>query len=230
VIQAGPTDSSLIPKEITLGFTDITNKLNVLLESDPAVLAKYPPDDPRRKTIATVVAGAHDTLSGARQTVDGLNAVVTDKEFQANVRVIAKNLAEETTRLREILETIQKTVDGVGGQVSKVGTSADAALTKVGSAADDIGKAARTAAGVLDTAQVRIVQSTDKLAGTLKELDKTLAAIVAGDGTTGKLVKDSKLYDGLVDLTRSLHATTEELNKLVHQWKEDGVPLKVGLK
>ena len=49
-----------------------------------------------------------------------------------------------------------------------------------------------------------------------------------GQGTAGQLVNDPKLYEGLVETTRQLNATIADLQRLVQQWEEEGVSVRVG--
>jgi hypothetical protein len=56
-------------------------------------------------------------------------------------------------------------------------------------------------------------------------MQETLTKITDGKGTTGRLVNDPRLYDGLLDLTKSLKDAADRLNLLVQKWQEEGLPL-----
>ena len=53
------------------------------------------------------------------------------------------------------------------------------------------------------------------------------AKIDAGQGTAGQLVNDPKLYQSLVDSARELNATITDFKRLVEQWEQEGVSLKL---
>jgi hypothetical protein len=40
-------------------------------------------------------------------------------------------------------------------------------------------------------------------------------------------VNDPRLYDGLVDLTKSLQSTLDDLNVLIRKWREEGVKMQL---
>jgi phospholipid/cholesterol/gamma-HCH transport system substrate-binding protein len=77
----------------------------------------------------------------------------------------------------------------------------------------------------LETTQAQIAKTSERLADLLASLEKTTNAIAEGKGTAGKFVNDPRLYDGLVDLTKSLKSTTDDLKVLIQKWSEEGVPL-----
>ena len=56
--------------------------------------------------------------------------------------------------------------------------------------------------------------SIDKLSQTSEQLNNVIAGIQKGDGSLGKLVKDEELYNNLTK-------TTENLNKLVEDMKQN---------
>ena len=48
-----------------------------------------------------------------------------------------------------------------------------------------------------------------------------------GTSSIGLLVNDPKLYESLVDTSRELNATITDLKRLVEQWEQEGVALKL---
>ena len=222
-IAAVAGDNALIPREVFLGlsslqdslnhlseqFTGVGIKLNVLLESDPKVLASYPLDDPRRHNVATMIQKLNNTL-------DALNKVVSDPEFKGKIQEILRNVADASAQLKDTLKSLDHAV-----------ANADQTFTKVGTAADNISGAATQASVTLDATRAQILRISDRLVETLAAVEKSTTAITSGKGTTGKLVNDPRLYDSLVDLSASLKTTVEDLSKLVRQWKQEGVPLKL---
>jgi hypothetical protein len=63
-----------------------------------------------------------------------------------------------------------------------------------------------------------------------KSLDSIQAItgkVNAGEGTAGMLVNDPKLYQSLVENSRELNLTITDLRRLVDQWEQEGVTLKL---
>ena len=54
-----------------------------------------------------------------------------------------------------------------------------------------------------------------------------LARLIDGQGTAGQMVNDPKLYQALVDSARELNLTITDLRRLVEQWEQEGVYLKL---
>ena len=228
-ITAVPGDSGLLPKEVFADINTLKEDLSVLSKELTTVardlhtmfaytplekMNEYKIGDPRRPpdNISTLVLRLNIA-------VDNINKLLEDPSLPNNFHTLVANLVDASNQLKDVLATIKTTM-----------ASADTNLAKFGAASDNISAAAKSAGTTFDVAQTRLTQVSEKLVVTLRTLDESLNAISKGDGTTGKLIRDPKLYDSLVDLTRSLNATTDEINKLVHQWKQDGVPLRVGPK
>jgi hypothetical protein len=53
-------------------------------------------------------------------------------------------------------------------------------------------------------------------------------SIAQGHGTAGRLVKDPRLYNSLLQLTRRIKGTVDSLHGLVKQIKAEGFDVKVG--
>jgi phospholipid/cholesterol/gamma-HCH transport system substrate-binding protein len=62
----------------------------------------------------------------------------------------------------------------------------------------------------------------------LQQFQQIAQKINAGQGTAGQLVNDPQLYQSLVATTQELNATIADLKRLVEQWEQEGVSLKVG--
>lgn len=91
----------------------------------------------------------------------------------------------------------------------------------------------------------RFSQQLETLSGetnkTLRELNERLHQIAVvfdrfqsiaekidkGEGTAGLLVNDRRLYDSLVDTSKHMNLTVLDLQRLVQQWEEEGISLKL---
>lgn len=70
--------------------------------------------------------------------------------------------------------------------------------------------------------------SMAKLSGILDNFQSVSNKINQGQGTAGLLVNDPKLYQGLVDTTKELNVTIASLQRVIQQWEQEGVTLKLG--
>jgi hypothetical protein len=101
-------------------------------------------------------------------------------------------------------------------------------VANAGGTVDKFGAAATQASETLGTAQKQVLLVSEKLITTLDQLQKTTRQISEGNGTTGKLINDPRLYDGLVDLSKSLRGTVDDLDLLVKRWNDEGLGIHLG--
>ncbi|MBI5726116.1 MAG: MCE family protein [Planctomycetes bacterium] len=73
----------------------------------------------------------------------------------------------------------------------------------------------------------RLIADAENISVLLKTINKAAAKVEAGEGTVGKLLNDTKLYNNLLDATNQLNDLLKDLRVLVETWKKDGVKVKV---
>jgi hypothetical protein len=61
----------------------------------------------------------------------------------------------------------------------------------------------------------------------LDEFQGIVTKVNAGKGTAGLLVNDPKLYQSLLENSHQLNVTIASLSRLVEQWEQEGVTLKL---
>ena len=79
----------------------------------------------------------------------------------------------------------------------------------------------------LTATQREIQRVSQQLVEALGQIEKSSRELTEGNGTTGKLVNDPRLYESLIDLAASLHKTVDDLDFLVQKWKDEGVNLRL---
>ena len=225
-LEAVAADASLIPPQI---FDDVHNAskelskvagdLHVLLVySPPDAIAKADPNDPNRprENISTVVV----RLNGM---VKSLQDLLTDPALQGKVREAIQNIVDASAQLKTTLQKIDAIAAHAGGVVDNIGTAA----SDVSGAAKAITGAATRASGTLETTQAQIQRVSQQLVEVLGQIEKSSRELTEGNGTTGKLVNDPRLYDGLIDLSKSLRTTVDDLDFLIKKWKDEGLDLRL---
>ena len=219
-LKASSGDNGLIPKEVfddihslKTDLSGLTAQLAQVAKDMHALLEPLSPEtvdraaatqgSPQPENISTMVT----RLS---RTIHSLQDLIGDPKVQSQVRAIVSNLAESTDHLK--------------GTLAKL----DSAVTHTGTTVDKVGAAATQASATLGTAQQQMLVITDKLVATLDQLQKTTRAISEGNGTTGKLINDPRLYEGLVDLSTALHKTVEDVDLVVKKINDEGVGIHLG--
>jgi phospholipid/cholesterol/gamma-HCH transport system substrate-binding protein len=226
IIPGQTADTGLIPKEVFSDLTSLKNDLaslsdeikkvtgdlhTLLVYHTPEDVARANPDDPNRPrdNIATLVVRLN-------RTTQSLNDVVGDPKLQANVRLILQNIAEASAQLRDTLKNVNTTA-----------ANADHTLADIGDTARKFGATATQASSSISSTEKQVIRVSDQLVDTLAAIEKTTNALSKGEGTTGKLINDPRLYDSLVDLSKSLKSTVDDLHLLVEKWKEEGLNLRL---
>jgi phospholipid/cholesterol/gamma-HCH transport system substrate-binding protein len=216
-MKAVASDSGLIPKDVVDSFQKLSlqlgtvaNDLHVLLDYTPpeAVENANPNDAARPRPNASTVIVRLD------RTLKSIQELLSDPKLQGNIRDVVQNLADASARLKG---TIEK-VDTVVG-------SANGVLTGFSNATIAITGAATKASSTLDTAQKDIDRVAQQLVETLATMDKAVKLLSEGNGTAGLLLKDDRLYNGLLDLSNSLKSTVNDLDFLLNKWKDQGIDL-----
>ena len=237
VIQATVAESGLIPKEIiddihvlrdtvrdkfgpaaeNLGaaakvLAEVAKDLHVLLAyNTPEAIEKADPNDPNRP-----LPNASTVIIRLETTVKSLQGLLTDQKLHEQVRESIQNIADASAQLKTILTKAQNSLGNV-----------DSTLANANKAVDAIGGAATQATSTLASAQKDLSNITQKLVETLGQLQKSVKDVTEGSGTTGKLVTDPRLYEGLIDLSKSLKTTIEDLDFLIRKWTDEGLPLRL---
>jgi len=134
----------------------------------------------------------------AGQLLDSAQQMLTDPKVHDNLRATLDNVRSAT----ESAARIGKNLDQFSGKLDHIGDQANATLS-----------------------DVRLV--IVKLGSTLERLDSVSNKIDQGKGTAGLLVNDPKLYQGLVDTTKELNGTIADLQRVVQQWEQEGITLKL---
>jgi ABC-type transporter Mla subunit MlaD len=230
VLAATAAESSLIPKEV---FDDIhllkadlstlshqlgtvaTDLHELLVYTPPEVVDAGNPNDPNRPKV-----NASTAVIRLDRTIASLQQLLGDPKLQGQFRAAIQNIADASEQLKGTLEKVNTTLDTANNAVTTIGTSVNGAATAIGSAATQ-------ASVTLEATQKDIGRVTQQLLDTLAQVQKTAKDLSEGNGTTGRMVTDPRLYEGLVDMTRSLKKTVEDLDYLVNKWKDEGLPLRL---
>ncbi len=78
----------------------------------------------------------------------------------------------------------------------------------------------------IDVLSKRYVAVADDLSAAIRTLNQTAELARSGEGTVGKLLNDPSLYNNLNDAAARLKLAMDELNLLLEQFREEGLPLQ----
>lgn len=135
----------------------------------------------------------------AGQLLQSVQQAIGDEKMRENLRVALENIRIATESATRVGNNLEK----FSGKLDRVTDQTDATMS-----------------------EVRVAVA--KLGATLDHFESVSNKIDQGKGTAGLLLNDPKLYQGLVDTTKELNLTIADLQRVVQQWEQEGVTLKLG--
>jgi phospholipid/cholesterol/gamma-HCH transport system substrate-binding protein len=156
-----------------------------------------------------VILHLDEQVKKAGQVLDSANQLIADPKLRDDLKVAISNI-------RSASETINK----VGGKLDKISDDASATLSDVRQTVAKTGNNIDSLSKQVGDRLTQVSQALDHFTSIAAKLDK-------GQGTAGQLINDPKLYQALVDSTRELNATITDLRRLVQQWEQEGMSLKL---
>jgi phospholipid/cholesterol/gamma-HCH transport system substrate-binding protein len=213
-LTAEAGDTGLIPKDVRDNLTAVSGQLEKVAADIHLLLAYNTPEaveaarnDPTIKD--KPVENVSTLVIRLNRTMGSLEKLLADPALHAQVRQIVQNLADSSAQLKTTLASVDSTFKNADKTVAKVGDAANQATT------------------TLAASEKQILVVSEKLVDTLNQIEKTTRQLSEGNGTTGKLINDPRLYEGLVDLSKSMRSTVDDLDFLLKKWKDEGVNLKL---
>jgi phospholipid/cholesterol/gamma-HCH transport system substrate-binding protein len=203
-------DSGFIPKDVRDNLTAVSGQLEKVAADLHLLLAYNTPEaidaaknDPNIKD--KPVDNVSTLVIRLNRTMKSLESLLSDPALHTQIRTIAQNLSDSSGQLKNTLASIDTTVKNADKTVSR------------------FGDAATQASGTLAASEKQILKISEKLVATLDQIEKTTRQLAEGKGTAGKLMNDPRLYEGLVDLSKSMKTTVDDLDFLLKKWKDEGL-------
>jgi ABC-type transporter Mla subunit MlaD len=215
-LQAVTADSGLIPKAVIDEITGVGESLQQLLKQQKLEDFDRLPADERVANISILV----QRLDRVAQCIDML---VGSPDTQRQFHEIIANVHEATVQLKTVMKSLDTTVAKANTTIDRFGAAAD----EVKSAAGAIGGAATQASATLDVTREQIVRVAEHLSDVLTRIDTLVTKVESGNGTAARFVNDPRLYESLLDLTKSLKTTADDLTLLVEKWQQEGMSLNL---
>ncbi len=164
---------------------------------------------------ATVVS-IRTQAEKAGQVLASVQQIVSDPKIHHDIQAAAENIRTATESANRIGVKFEKLSD-------KLDTLADNANGTIG----DVRGVVKKTSGDVDHLMQRADDDVQKLGVVLEQFQSAATKINQGKGTAGLLINDAKLYDSLVDVSKTLNATVADLQRVIQQWEQEGVPLKL---
>ena len=175
---------------------------------------------PARPSLQTVIVSLDVTLAS-------LNKIVADQDNQHNIKESLKDLRVFLEKGTSAMEEVRKLSQDAHITAEKANGTFDAVTKATTMASTDINQLTRALLSDTDRLTQGLLKDTEDASKALNSLDRAIAAMSSGQGTTGKLITDPHLYNNLVDLSDQMSSLLKETREMLQQWKDKGVPLKL---
>lgn len=162
-------------------------------------------------------------LDNLNQQITKAGKVLDSAETLLNDPALRDDLAKSLANLREITDSAKR----IGGNLEKFTGTLDKLGADTAAAVNEARGTIAKTEGHLDTLASQLNDRVAQTAVLLDKFQSIAGKIDRGQGTAGQLVNDPRLYESLVATAQELNLTIRDLKRLVEQWEQEGVSLKL---
>jgi phospholipid/cholesterol/gamma-HCH transport system substrate-binding protein len=163
--------------------------------------------------LSLAVDSLRKNIEKAGLLADSLREITGSEELRNDLRLALENF-------RKASESAVR----IGQQLEELGRCADARLDELGNRGERLLASAQSA---VDDLGARLGDRLTQVARVLENFEQAARKLHAGDGSAARLLNDPRLYETLLDTSRELELAIRDLRRLVQQWEQEGVPLKL---
>lgn len=205
VLEARYLGSTFLPSE----FAELARNLNEAVERfNSAQLIES-----LRLTLEATLKRLDDT----GRLIDSVQQLVDDPRLREDLRTTLSNLRHASEEARQVTGKATALMD-------RLHTAVDNADQTVLAARD----AVKTAERHVDRLGNQLSDQLARAGQLLGDVAEVTRKINQGAGTAGLLVNDPKLYEALVNTAADLNLTIRDLRRLIEQWEQEGITLRLG--
>jgi phospholipid/cholesterol/gamma-HCH transport system substrate-binding protein len=205
------TSMELLPKEISQLATDLRKTSQQFRES--GVVEHL---DQAIQSISTQAAKVGTIL-------DSIQKIVGDEKMRTDIQNSLQNINEVTTTAKSITDRLDK----FSASLDRTGANLDRLSAEATEVSKDTRGLVRSTQSNMDQLTRQVGDRLVQIGAMLETLSSVTKKLDEGKGTAGMLVNDPKLYEALVDSARQLNLTLADLKRLVQQWEQEGMGLRL---
>jgi phospholipid/cholesterol/gamma-HCH transport system substrate-binding protein len=163
-----------------------------------------------------VVNDLDEQINKVGKTLDSVQTLLDDPRMREDLKATIANFRTASEKATTVATNAEKfTAD-----LPKLSEQASGTMTR---ASDTIDKSSKR----IDELSKSVGDRLSQVATTLDTIQSIMVKVDKGDGTVGKLINDPKLYKNLLETTEQLNASSADLKRLLEQWEQEGVSLRL---
>lgn len=180
-----------------------------LLPPEFTDLARELRETARQFRESNVITHLDQEVQHVGKVVDSIQKLVDDPQMREDLKASLANIRSTTEK-----------ADRLAGRLEQLSTEASETMS---SARGAIGRTENELVNLSHQIGERLTQ----FAKLVDQFQSITGKIDDGQGTASRFVNDPKLYEAMVDTAREMRATVSDLRRLVQQWEQEGISLKL---
>lgn len=218
IIEAQVGASGLIPDDVSLLAEELRLAVAEFRQSGMI-------DNVNRQVeqVGELARSMNELIGDEELRSDVKASVASVREAAASAERVGKQMEEFATRMQAMQEdasAILTEVRDISSQARTTAQHADEAILSTQAQIEAAGKN-------VDDISRELIGRLEQMNGILADVQQITAAIDDGKGTAGKLVHDDRLYEALVINMQVLETTIRTSNRLLEQWEQEGIRLRL---
>ena len=165
---------------------------------------------------SNLVAHLDEQVRNAGKMIDSVMKLVDDEKVREDVKTSLANIrtaSESAKKVAADFEKLSQDMQKISVEANSTIGEARVQITRTGNNLDSLSRQ-------MGDRLLQISRLMDQFQSIAEKVDK-------GQGSAGQLVNDVRLYESMVDTSRELNATIKDFKRLVEQWEQEGVSLKL---
>jgi len=172
---------------------------------------------------SNIVGNINQTVDAFREEIQKIGTLVDSTQSLLGDEKVQADLKASVARLKDVIEKSDRVAGNLetfSGSLAKISEETQSTLA---TARETIGKADTN----IEKLSADVTERLQQVAKILERFQSITAKVDDGEGSAGMLLNDPKLYQAMVDSTMELNLTIKDLRRLVEQWEQEGVTLKL---
>jgi phospholipid/cholesterol/gamma-HCH transport system substrate-binding protein len=165
---------------------------------------------------SNLVADLDAQVKNAGRVIDSMQKLIGDPQTQEDLKTSIANMRTVTENAKSLASKLDKFADDLQKTTSEANATMGDARTQINRAGNNVESLSRQMGDRL----TQIAKLLEQFQSVAEKIDK-------GQGSAGALVNDPRLYESLLDTSRELNMTIKDFKRLVEQWEQEGVSLKL---
>lgn len=165
------------------------------------------------------------------------NTIIGDPDNQVNIKLTLQHIAQAAAQATDTLKSIRRLTDLGTERLDSAASRLDETLASFRHFSDVGAEQAVAVADRLDETLVSFRHFSDvgaeqvevvafNLNNAIRELHVVLAKIHDGEGSAAKFINDGRLYENLLDSSKELEMSLEQIKKWAAEAREKGIRIK----